>query len=484
MTQSITLTVTLLDALRQVPIFARLSEQELACMPVVQQGEAVQLLAGEQLFGEGDPAVFFVLLSGELQLTKRIGGQEMLLITHQGGSFLGEVPLLLGKPFLASGRALCDCQLVRWSPELFWQLLTACPATAQEILRTMAQRVRGLESMSQGHAKLISLGTLAAGLAHELNNPASAGHRAAGRLRQHFQHLQSLSLKLSRKALPPVQLDALAELQRQFTEQAVTAPPLDPLAQSDQEEAIVDWLDQHGVADSWQLAPTFVSAGLDTEQLAALVPPPSTDCSLSGLLSWLEATLSVSELLHEIEQSTTRISKLVKAVKEYAYLDQAPLQEIEVHEGLENTLTILGYKLKKGSITLTRQYAPDLPRICAHGSELNQVWTNLLDNAIDALDGQGQIWLSTFREPEHVRVEITDDGPGIPPEIQSRVFEPFFTTKEVGKGTGLGLDIAYRIVVVRHKGDLNFSSQPGKTHFQVRLPINLAFRADALTPLA
>jgi signal transduction histidine kinase len=338
----------------------------------------------------------------------------------------------------------------------------------------MAQRVQAVQTVSQQQAKLISLGTLAAGLAHELNNPAAAAGRATIQLHQIFQALPSLSIKVyQRKNMNPEQLAYVADLEhtliREYTSKS--SLHLDPLTESDKEEQIISWLDTQGVADSWKLAQTLVSARLDTVQLDTIRNNLPSD-SLPDVLSWLDARLSSEVLLKEIEQSTVRISELVKAIKTYSYMDQAPIQEIDVHEGLESTMTILSHKLKAGNITITREYDRTLPRISAYGSELNQVWTNIIDNAIDAIgERHGNILLLTKRENNNIVVEIADNGPGIPQDIQSRIFEQFFTTKGVGKGTGLGLSISYRIVVEMHKGDISFTSKPGDTRFEVRLPI-------------
>ncbi len=248
---------------------------------------------------------------------------------------------------------------------------------------------------------------------------------------------------------------------------------LDPLTQSDREDELADWLEDRGVDNGWKLAPTLVAAGLDAEYLQKMVKEDVSADTLSSILVWLETTLSTAGLVQQVEQSTDRISRLVKAVKEYSYMDQAPLQTIDVHEGLENTLTILSYKLKQKSVVVNREYDRQLPHLEVFGSELNQLWTNLIDNAIDAVDNAGQIWLRTWLESDRLHVEIADNGSGIPPEIQGRIFEPFFTTKEVGRGTGIGLVTSYRIVV-RHNGDIRVFSQLGDTRFQVRLPLNLA----------
>lgn len=304
--------------------------------------------------------------------------------------------------------------------------------------------------------------------------PAAAAGRATIQLHQIFQALPSLSIKVyQRKNMKPEQLAYIAELEHNLIRDYTSkySLHLDALTESDKEEQITSWLGTHSVSDSWNLAQTLVSAGLDTVHLDTIRNSLPSD-SLSDVLSWLDARLSSEVLLKEIEQSTLRISELVKAIKTYSYMDQAPIQEIDVHEGLESTLTILGHKLKAGSITVTREYDRTLPRISAYGSELNQVWTNIIDNAIDAIgERHGNILLRTKRENNNIVVEISDDGPGIPQDIQSRMFEQFFTTKGVGKGTGLGLSISYRIIVEMHKGDISFSSKPGDTRFEIRLPM-------------
>jgi signal transduction histidine kinase/energy-coupling factor transporter ATP-binding protein EcfA2 len=316
--------------------------------------------------------------------------------------------------------------------------------------------------------KLAAQNRMLAGLADELNNPAAAGRRGAGQLHLHynFQKLQNLALQLN--SLNKEQLKFLTNFQLQATQHTTK---FDTLTQSDKEDEVTDWLEAHDVSNAWKLAPTLVSAGIDAEKLDTLADNIPEDC-LSNVLIWLEAALAAGGLINDIEQSTSRISQLVKAIKGYSYMDQAPLQEIDLHDGIENTLLILNY-LKKGVI-VNREYDRTLPRICAYANELNQVWTNLIDNAIYAMNGKGELTICTYRENSCLVVEIADTGMGIPPAIQTRIFEPFFTTKGVEQGTGLGLEIAYRIIVKRHKGDIHFESKPGNTRFRVSLPIKLA----------
>lgn len=461
--------MTLKEALRQVPLFAQLPETRLQWL--TEQGIEIRLEPGELHRAEGAPAdCVFVMLEGEVRVFQKVGDQELVLATYGSKTLYGEIPVLMGDEyFWAAGRAVTRCHIFELRKAAFWELIASCACITTAIFRTMAERVQDVQSLLKQREKLAALGTLAAGLAHEMNNPAAAVTRGARNMQDIFQDLPSLALKLNQQQLTSAQLAFLADLQRDATKRTKTAPRLDPLTQSDKEDEVTDWLEERDITNGWKLAPILVGAGLDNEWLdnvAERLPP----ASLSHVLPWLTETLTGVGLLGEIEQGTARLSHLVKAIKDYSYMDQAPLQEVDVHEGLESTLTILSNKLKQG-VTVTREYDQNLPRISAYGSELNQVWTNLIDNAIDAMDGQGQIWVRTYCEHDHVLVEIADNGPGIPPEIQSRIFEPFFTTKGVGEGTGLGLDVTYRTIVGKHNGNISFTSSPGGTRFQVRLPI-------------
>jgi signal transduction histidine kinase len=458
---------SILARLSQIPLFAQLTGEQIAS---IAHGKEIWLQPGEYLVRQGELRTnFYVVLDGSIEWTTQVSQRRVSILIHEPGMYFGHEPILLDIPVPVSGRALTAMHLYTWDVDAFWQLISMHPSMTRELLKSVAQRSQTLDEVSQQQAKLISLGTMAAGLAHELNNPASAGRRAAEHLRETLQSLQSSSLKLQ-EYVTSAQLIRLTEFMRMTLAQAASLPPLDTLTQSDREDNLTVWLDEHQVADGWKLATTLVRAGLESRQLDTFAEQIEA-ASLGPVLSWLDATLAVGEMVEEIVQSTGRISELVKAIKEYTYMDQAPQQEVDVHTGLENTLTILNYKLKKG-VSVTRDYDQNLPRICAYGSELNQVWTNLIDNSIDAMAGQGQIWIRTARDGEYVRVEITDNGPGIPIDIQSRIFEPFFTTKGVGEGSGLGLDIAYRIVVGRHHGDISVSSKPGNTRFQIRLPMS------------
>ena len=309
---------------------------------------------------------------------------------------------------------------------------------------------------------------MAAGLAHELNNPAAAAQRAAAHLQQTTDNVQCLLCKLGR-TLDHDQMEHLATASDDVLRRLANAPALDHLERSDRADVVATWLEAHHVADAWELAPTFVGAALDAAWLGEFTAKLPT-ASHADALRWLEARLNLKSLLSQVEQSTGRIAELVKAIRSYSYMDQSPMQEIDIHEGIESTLTMLGHKLK--NVTVVRAFDRSVPRIMAYGSELNQVWTNLIDNAIHAVNGTGKICIGTSLEDDQLVVEIVDNGAGIPPNAQPHLFEPFFTTKPVGTGTGLGLVISNRIVGDRHGGEIEFESRPGETRFNVRLPLH------------
>ena len=462
-----------LDALRRVPLFSELPDEKLAW--ISEQGEEVRLEPGTKIATQGDPPDgFYVVLEGETEWTRRVGAQEVFVVTLGEGSIFAELILALDAPYPTTGHAVTPVRLFKLDVPSFWEMLRICPQVLRGILATSVERAELHESVSQQHAKLISLGTMAAGLAHELNNPAAAVGRSVQEARRVFRESSSRAVKLGALLMSPAERALVADLPDEVARRAENVPSLDSLEQSDREDEVAEWLEERGVEDAWELSPTLVGAGLDVYWLEDLSGHLSERGSLGEVLAWLASEITGDELLREIGQASARISELVGAVKSYSHMDKASQKEVDVNEGLESTLVMLGHKLKKGNVRVTREYEAGLPRLCAHGSELNQVWTNLIDNAIDAVEGDGNVRIRTTREGDRVLVEISDDGPGIPEEIRERIFEPFFTTKDVSKGTGIGLDISHRVVVEELGGEIRVVSRPGDTCFQVRLPVRAA----------
>jgi signal transduction histidine kinase len=443
-----------------------LTDEQLGC---IEPGEIIEVAAGTVLVSEGERSpFFFVVLEGEIRLSRTYDRQSILMGVIKPGKYTGEVTLLLDIPWVATARVGKAARLFRLNQDDFWRMLSNCHSLAREIFQFAATKMRNIEGYSQQREKLASLGTMAAGLAHELNNPASAARRAAAHLRETTDKAQVLLCQLSR-ILTHDQWRHLALASQDATERLARAPALDHIERSDRAEKIATWLQARSVATPWDIAPTFVSADVDIswlEELAGKLPAESH----ADALGWLESRLNLRLLLSQVEQSTGRIAELVKAMKSYSYMGQSSLQEVDVHEGIESTLIMLGHKLK--NVTVHREFDRSIPRIMAYGSELNQVWTNLIDNAIDAVNGTGKICIGTCQEDNQLVVEIVDNGSGIPPDVQSHMFEPFFTTKAVGAGTGLGLIISSRIVADRHGGEIEFESKPGETRFKVRLPVH------------
>ena len=455
--------------LQRLPIISELPDEDLERLS--QRVEVAEVPAGQTVIEEGRSAdSLYIIVDGELEVSKRIGQIDVTLAVRRPGDFVGERALIEQTPRSASVRTLRDSRLLVVSQDLFREVLASSPAAQMAILRTIALRLESTESLLMQHQKMAALGTLAAGLAHELNNPAAA----IGRTAEHFQGVLSiwehLIGELSRAALNEQQRATVQALRQEAKERSTTGSRLDSVALMNQEELLQDWLEAHEVPEPWNLAPDLAAAGWDTARLEQLAHDFSP-AQFSALVQWLAVSGSVYSLVDELRKSASAISEVVQAVKTYTYLGQAPVQTIDVRDSIENTLVILRNQLKKG-ISIAREYEDDIPLIEAHGSELNQVWTNIIQNAAEAMEGHGNITIRVARENDKfIRVEITDSGPGIDPEQQHRIFEPFFTTKPPGIGTGLGLYISYSIIVLNHRGTITVKSRPGNTRFKIVLPI-------------
>ena len=457
------------ESLRLLPLFANLPEVDLDWLSA--RAEPMTVETGAILIEEGARGeAAYVVLDGEFEVIKKSNLQNIVIAVREAGEVFGEMALIDQSPRTATVRALRESKVLRIGGDTFKQMLAQSSSASLSILQTVSRRLRQNEALVRQNEKMAALGTLAAGLAHELNNPAAAVRRSANQLRSALSEWSTAVSELGRIDLTSQQAQTIADLNTQMEARHSAPSVVDPLTQSDQEYQMQTWLEQRGVPDAWQLAPTFVSNGWDAGSMAKLEETFQGPI-LNALLKWLAAGLAVHALLEEVDLGTERVSEIVKAVKAYSYLDQAPVQEVDIHEGLENTLIILRHKIGPG-IQVLREYAPDLPHIESYGSELNQVWTNLLDNAIYAMQGKGVLKLRTHSSDGQVVVEIQDTGPGIPAEIQQRIFEPFFTTKPPGIGTGLGLHVAYSIIN-NHYGRIRVTSAPGNTCFQITLPVQL-----------
>jgi signal transduction histidine kinase len=455
------------DELRPLPIFDGLTDDQLA--DLVQGGTEVRIEPGVDLFREGEHADFWwVLVEGAIDLVRHVGREDIAVARMDvPGRWAGGFRAWDEHGvYLATGRGVTAGRVLRVPAEVLRERSNAWFPFGGHLIQGLYHTARSIESTARQRESLVTLGTLAAGLAHEINNPAAAATRAIGALETACAALLSSLRRLADDEISAEQFAALDALRREIEPQG--ADP-DPLVRANREQALSSWLTRHGIEREWTIAPPLAAAGVDLAWCARAASILQESVLAPGL-EWVASTFSVATLLAEAKASTRRISELVAAVRSYSQLDRASMQQIDVTDGLDSTLVMLGHKLRDG-VTVVREYSADVPRIEAYAGELNQVWTNLIDNAVDAMDGRGTLRVATRVEGDTVVVEISDTGPGMPSQVASRAFEAFYTTKDVGEGTGLGLDIARRIVVERHGGTISIDSRPGDTVLRVRIPV-------------
>ncbi len=460
-------TTRFVAALRSISVFVDLPAADLEWL--ASRMDELLLSAGQIFARPGDPVDYLnVILEGELQF-ERTETPGSPVIIASAGQVTGLLPFSRLTQVRGIGRAVLASRLLRLHKQYFPEMLQRMPDLVQRLVGLMSDRIREFTRIETQQEKLMALGKLSAGLAHELNNPAAAARRAAQTLLEAMDNVRAASLKLLQHPYSEAQRVSMLQFEQEAMKQTASTEKQssDPLDFNDREEEITNWLERHKIDEPYKIASILADACIGPQKLDALAATTGDD-AVDNVLRRVAALITVYGLLREIDNSTRRISDLVTAIKRYSYMDQGALQEVNLEEDLDNTLKIFGHRLKDG-VTVIRDYDPELPRVCAYGGELNQVWTNLIDNAIDAMKGKGELRVGAHRELDCAIVEIGDNGPGIPPDVQGRVFEPFFTTKKVGEGTGLGLDTVMRIVR-KHHGSIDVRSQPGDTRFRVRLP--------------
>jgi signal transduction histidine kinase len=447
-----------------VPAFAGLPEGQLEWF--LSQTEEITLKPEETYIRQGDPAeAMFVVLEGQLQGRGELGG-EAVTLPVKAGDVTGLLPFSRMKQIPITGKAITNSRLLRFPAARFPELVQRMPELVARLVGMMSDRIRETTRVEQQRNRLAGLGKLSAGLAHELNNPASAAKRATSQLRDMLKQIKDASHALGARELTSAQKAEIEKLEASLIQK--DGPPPDALTVSTLEDQLDTVLRSHGQNDLWQLSANLARKGATPALLESLFATLDPDTARAALCR-ISASLEIAGLLNEIESSTSRISDLVRAIKEYTFMDQAPVQNVDIAKSLETTLTIMNHKLKRG-VSVERDYHTVPLLVDSFGSELNQVWTNLIDNAVDAMHGNGTLRVRTYRDDSCVVVEIGDSGPGIPADIQPHIFEPFFTTKGVGEGTGLGLDTVQRIVR-KHRGSIQVVSKPGDTRFQVSLPM-------------